>query len=57
MDSIPVIDLDFVTNGEITESVLHHAKTKQIAKEIRLALHEVGFMYLINHRVPQHVVS
>lgn len=57
MDSIPVIDLDFFTNREITENVLNDTKTKQIAEEIRVALHEVGFMYLINHRVSPVVVS
>ena len=57
MDSIPVIDLDFFTNREITQSVLNDAKTKQIAEEIRVALHEVGFTYLINHRVSPVVVS
>lgn len=57
MDSIPVIDLDSFTSCEITESVLENPKTKQIADEIRFALHEIGFMYLINHRVPQIVVS
>lgn len=56
MDSIPVIDLDFFTNCEITDSVLNDVKTKEIAEEIRIALHEVGFMYLINHRVPPVVV-
>lgn len=43
MDSIPVIDLDFFTNCEITDSVLNDVKTKRIVEEIRL----VGFMYLI----------
>lgn len=57
MDSIPVIDLDCFTNCEITDSVLNDFKTKQIAEEIRFALHEVGFMYLINHRVSPVVVS
>lgn len=57
MDSIPVIDLDIFTNCEVTDSVLKDAKTKQIAEEIRVALHEVGFMYLINHRVSPVVVS
>lgn len=57
MDSIPVIDLDFFTNCEsITDNVLNDAKTKQIAEQIRIALHEVGFMYLINHRVSPVVV-
>lgn len=57
MDSIPVIDLDFFTSCEVTDSVLNDAKTKQIAEDIKFALHEIGFMYLINHRVPQVVVS
>lgn len=57
MDSIPVIDLDSFTNCEITDSVLNDVKTKQIAEKIRFALHEVGFMYLINHRVSPVVVS
>lgn len=57
MDSIPIIDLDYLTNCEITDTVLIELKTKQIAEEIRIALHEVGFMYLINHRVSPVVVS
>ncbi|XP_037036179.1 2-oxoglutarate-Fe(II) type oxidoreductase ppzD-like [Bradysia coprophila] len=57
MDSIPVIDLDFFTKCEITDSVLNEIKTKKIAEEIRFALHEVGFMYLINHRVSPVVIE
>jgi len=57
MDSIPIIDLDSLTNREITDAVLNEPKTKRIAEEIRFALHEVGFMYLINHRVSPVVVS
>lgn len=56
MDSIPVIDLDFFTNCELTDSVINDVKTKNIAEEIRFALHEVGFMYLINHRVSPTIV-
>lgn len=57
MDSIPVVDLDFFTNCEtVTDKALSDVKTKQIAEEIRIALHEVGFMYLINHRVSPVVV-
>ncbi|KAJ6632676.1 Multiple inositol polyphosphate phosphatase 1 [Pseudolycoriella hygida] len=57
MESIPVIDLDFFTKSEITESVLSDVATKRIAEEIRFALHEVGFMYLINHRVSPDVID
>jgi len=57
MHSIPVIDLDFITNGEITQAILKDAKTTLIAEEIRYALHEVGFMYLINHRVPSAIID
>lgn len=57
MDSIPVIDLDFFTSCEITDSVLSDVRTKEIAEQIRHALHDVGFMYLINHRVSPVVVS
>lgn len=57
MDSIPVIDLDFFTSCEITDEILEDVKTKRIAEQIRFALHEVGFMYLTNHRVSSDVVS
>lgn len=51
--SIPIIDLERIcgTNNVISSD------WEDVASEIRITLHEVGFMYLINHGVPQDIVG
>lgn len=51
--SIPIIDLGKICCAENVSS----SDWEDVADEIRRNLHEVGFMYLINHGVPQDIVS
>lgn len=53
-NTIPIINLERISfekrKGKNTD-------WEEIADEIRKALHEVGFMYLINHGIPNDIVS
>lgn len=51
--SIPIIDLERIC---CTDNV-SFSDWENVAIEIRKNLHEVGFMYLINHGVPQDIVK
>jgi len=51
--SIPIIDLAKISH-------IDNAATgdwENVASEIRKALHEVGFMYLVNHGVPNDIIA
>lgn len=50
--SIPIVDLERICCTDIIDS----SDWEDVAIQIRNSLHEVGFMYLINHGVPQDVV-
>lgn len=53
--SIPIVDLEKIcSTGNVKASA---SDWEDVAIQIRKNLHEVGFMYLINHGVPQDVVS
>ncbi|KAG4077831.1 hypothetical protein HA402_013765 [Bradysia odoriphaga] len=51
--SIPIVDLERIACTENTSS----SDWEDVAIEIRNSLHDVGFMYLINHGVPQDVIA
>lgn len=51
--SIPIVDLGKICCTDNVSS----SDWENVANEIRRNLHEVGFMYLINHGVPQDIVS
>lgn len=51
---IPIIDLARIC-GEDNKGESNN--WEEIGDEIRKALHEVGFMYLINHGIPQNIVK
>lgn len=60
MSSIPVIDLQELTNSNLRldeDSNILASKSEGIAKQVRNALHSVGFMYLINHRISPETVT
>lgn len=48
MGKIPIIDLNEITSPGTLNT--------KVASEIRDALHEIGFMYLKNHNVPEKMV-
>ncbi|ODM96320.1 hypothetical protein Ocin01_10360 [Orchesella cincta] len=50
--SIPIVDI-----GKISVSNSKPSDWEVVAEEIRKALHEVGFMYLINHGIPSDVIA
>lgn len=50
--SIPIIDLKRICCTDNVSS----SDWEDVAVEVRRNLHEVGFMYLVNHGVPQDIV-
>ncbi|CAL8110989.1 unnamed protein product [Orchesella dallaii] len=50
--SIPIVDI-----GSISGEISQPSDWEDVAAEIRNALHEVGFMYLTNHGVPNDVIA
>jgi len=53
-NTIPIINLERVS---FNDQKGKNSDWEEIAGEIRKALHEVGFMYLINHGIPNDIVS
>lgn len=56
MESIPIIDLDKITRDNNADPLKRDGHWTEIGDQIRNALHQVGFMYLINHRIPSILV-
>ena len=52
MSEIPIIDFAGIFDSNSTEAIWE-AKTE----EIREACHSIGFMYVVNHGIPQKIVS